>query len=266
MLTAFLLPLIAQASTPDFFDFESFLPPSAEQDRLTVCLEQATYDPSTALVTANLWISEAQGAERAFPLQCLGMTYTRLLRWEAAERAFLDARRAMLDINPFQRARLAAMAGNSALADNRHEAALEHFALAVADAEKGGDRMLAGEIQIDRSRALVALGRIAEAEEALANARRDAAQNSDAWLLSATLARRNGDLERAHAQILTAAGLDRTNPAIALEAGVIAVLAGDDDAARRSWQSVIALDPSSPEADIARDYLAQLDEEGDSAG
>ncbi|HZF45775.1 MAG TPA: hypothetical protein VEZ26_05540, partial [Sphingomonadaceae bacterium] len=55
-----------------------------------------------------------------------------------------------------------------------------------------------------------------------------------------------------------AAGLDPANPAIGLEAGVIAALAGADDAARKSWQSVVETAPDSPEAQTARDYLAQL--------
>jgi hypothetical protein len=46
---------------------------------------------------------------------------------------------------------------------------------------------------------------------------------------------------------------------VALEAGLIAVLAGRDEAARKSWQSVIAIAPTSAEAQTARDYLAQLE-------
>jgi hypothetical protein len=50
-----------------------------------------------------------------------------------------------------------------------------------------------------------------------------------------------------------------TDPAIGLEAGVIAALGGRDDAARQSWQSVVRLAPDTPEAETARTYLAQLD-------
>jgi hypothetical protein len=39
---------------------------------------------------------------------------------------------------------------------------------------------------------------------------------------------------------------------------VIAVLAGRDDAARRSWQSVLTAAPDSSEAATAKVYLAQL--------
>ena len=106
--------------------------------------------------------------------------------------------------------------------------------------------------------ALVAQGKTADAAAALAEARRDAPQNPDGWLLSATLARRSGDLGAAQAQIETAAGLDPKNPQVGLEAGVIAALAGRDDAARKSWQSVIDTSPGTPEADTANAYIAEV--------
>jgi len=262
MISALLLPLLAQAATPDFFTLDSYSPPPAEQDRLTLCLEEVRTDPSSAIASASIWMGEAHdAAERAFPQRCLGMAYTRLLRWQAAEQAFLTARAGTLEDQSLMRSRLASMAGNSALADGRNEDALAAFALAAQDAAAAGDTMQAGLVQADRARALVGLGRIDEAAAALADARRDAPQSADAWLLSATLARRQGDLGAAQAQIQTAAGLDGTNPAIGLEAGVIAVLAGHGDAARQSWNSVIAIAPSSPEAETARGYIAQLAED-----
>ena len=91
-------------------------------------------------------------------------------------------------------------------------------------------------------------------------ARTDAPQNADAWLLSATLSRRLDDLAAAQGQIETAAALAPEDPAVGLEAGVIAALAGNDEAARKSWNSVLGLAPDAPEAAIARTYLGQLAE------
>lgn len=252
-----LLPLLAQSGTADI-DLSAFRPPTLEEDRLTVCLGQANSDPSTAMLHASTWAAEAYGAERSFPLQCLGIAYTRLLRWKAAEDAFMAGRDAALESNPLQRAKLAAMAGNSAIADMRFEDALRDLAIASSDAVLANDTTLGGEIEIDRARALVALGRTGEAGAALEIARSDAPQNSDSWLLSATLARRAGDLPTAQSHILTAAGLNRTSPAIGLEAGVIAALSGNDEAARKSWQSVLQTAPDAPEAATAKDYLAQI--------
>jgi cytochrome c-type biogenesis protein CcmH/NrfG len=109
-----------------------------------------------------------------------------------------------------------------------------------------------------RARALVSLDRAAEAQSALAEARRLAPGDAEVFLLSATLARRGQDLKAAQGFIETAALLDPVDPRIGLEAGVIAVLGGRDDAARKSWQSVIAAAPDSAPARSARAYLAQL--------
>ena len=43
-----------------------------------------------------------------------------------------------------------------------------------------------------------------------------------------------------------------------LEAGVIAMLQGREDAPEASWRSVLAVEPDSDTAATARDYLAQL--------
>lgn len=251
------MPAIALASLLLAAQSASDLPP-VEQDRLKLCLADARTDPATAIVTASTWLSEAAGPERSFPQQCLGTAYTSLLRWDAAESAFLAARMALLDSEPAGRARFAAMAGNAALAAERYPAALADFEMAQADAGTAGEPDLIGSIATDRARALVALDRLPDAAEALAKARESAPQNGTAWLLSATLARRQNDLATAQSQIEMAAALLPDDPAVGLEAGVIATLAGDQDAARKSWQSVVDAAPNSQEAGTALYYLAQL--------
>ena len=156
------------------------------------------------------------------------------------------------------RARLGAMAGNAALAQGAFEQALTTLDLARNEASGAGDIRLTGEIAIDRARALVALKRNDDAAKALVEARTTAADNALAWLLSATLSRREGKLAEAQAQIAAAAELAPRDPEIGLEAGVIAMLAGNEAAARRSWQSAIDTAPQSQAATTARGYLAQL--------
>ena len=134
------------------------------------------------------------------------------------------------------------------------------FELAQREAAAANDAELAGDIATDRAQALVGLGLLDDAGAALADARRDAPQSSDAWLLSATLSRRQGKLADAQAQIESAAALAPSDPAVGLEAGVIAALGGRDDAARQSFNSVLSLAPNSPQAATARSYLAQLAE------
>jgi tetratricopeptide (TPR) repeat protein len=154
------------------------------------------------------------------------------------------------------------MAGNAALAGGDTQAALAVLDVAHADAEAANDKPLAGDIAIDRARALVALGRDGDAATALAEARAALPANPQAWLLSATLSRRMGKLAEAQAEIEKAAELLPIDPDIGLEAGVIAVLSGREEAARKSWQSVIDAAPKSDAAATARGYLAQLGEGG----
>jgi tetratricopeptide (TPR) repeat protein len=232
--------------------------PTLAQDRLTVCQTTARRDPATAVVDASGWLAESTGADRSYPQQCLGLAYVSLLRWKAAEEAFMAAHDARPDGDAGGRARLAAMAGNAALAENRFQPARERFELAQREAAAANDAELAGDIATDRAQALVGLGLLDEAASALADARRDAPQSSDAWLLSATLSRRQGKLADAQAQIETAAALAPADPAVGLEAGVIAALGGRDEAARQSFNSVLSLAPNSPQAATARGYLAQL--------
>lgn len=231
-----------------------------EQVRLDSCLDKARADPATAMAEASTWLGEAAAPETSYPQQCLGYAYTLLLRWDAAESAFLAAREAELEINRFRRAQLAAMAGNAALAGSRPDAALTALGLAATDAAVAGNAALRAIIETDRARAMVMQGREGEAEAVLAAARGFDAQNALAWLLSATLARRLGKLDEAQGFIETASALSPDYPEVGLEAGVIAMLQGREDAAKASWESVVAVEPGSEAATMARGYLAQLAE------
>jgi tetratricopeptide (TPR) repeat protein len=219
-----------------------------------MCAELAQTTPSEAEELAQTWLARAQGPEKAVAGECHGIALSRQAKWDEAQAAFLAARDAASD--KALRARLGAMAGNAALA--RGDAAAALAALDAAKAEGGADKMLAGGIALDRARALVALKRDGEAAMALDEARADAPDDAEAWLLSATLSRRMNKLAQAQAQIEKAAALLPVDPEIGLEAGLIAVLAGRDDAARKSWQSVLAAAPQSEAAATARTYLAQL--------
>ena len=65
-------------------------------------------------------------------------------------------------------------------------------------------------------------------------------------------------LGEAREQIAQAALLSPQDPAVGLEAGVIAALSGRDEEARRSFESVLLVAPQSTEATRARTYLEQL--------
>ena len=228
------------------------------RSRLQVCLDTVANSPVDTIDDAEAWRDAVKGSALAEPNLCLGSAHARLEHWDEAEQAFLAGRDAAAESDTALRAKLGAMAGNAALAQGAFEQALSTLDLARSDAASADDLRLTGEIAIDRARALVALKREAEAEKALVEARTSTADNPLAWLLSATLSRRQGKLAAAQAQIATAADLAPRDAEIGLEAGVIAMLAGNEAAARRSWQSAIDTAPSSEAAATARSYLAQL--------
>lgn len=232
--------------------------PPPEAAALTECLATVRTDPPAAAAMAEEWAERARPTEAAQAQFCLGSARAELGRWDEAEEAFVAGRDAAGGGQARLRAQLGAMAGTAALIQNEAERALVLLDAAHADAVAAGDARLGGDISVDRSRALVALEREDEAAAALAKAREASADNSDAWLLSATLARRQGQLDQAQAWVERAATLAPRDPLVGLEAGVIAVLAGRDDAARKSWQSVIAAAPDGDAAKTAQGYLDQL--------
>ncbi|NJM50028.1 MAG: hypothetical protein HC843_03390 [Sphingomonadales bacterium] len=114
-------------------------------------------------------------------------------------------------------------------------------------------------ILTDRARAQVAGSNMIAAESDLAEARRIDPDNGLVWLLSATLARRGGDLANAQSYIKTAAGLSPSDAAVALEAGNIAAAAKAYRIAREQWQQVIKIAPDSAQSETAKILLAELD-------
>lgn len=243
------------------------LPPvSKVPSRLGDCLALARNDPAAAVSTATAWRDSASGEARAEAGRCLGLAQVNTGALDAAEASFIAARSDTPAGNLPGRARLGAMAANAALANGSADRALALLDTAHGDALGGGDHHLAAEIAIDRARALVLLKRDNDASAALTEARAGASDNATAWLLSATLSRRQGKLADAQGQIERAAALQPLDPEIGLEAGVIAVLGGRDAAARKSWRSVADAAPGSEAARIAKGYLDQLGPEAAPSG
>jgi tetratricopeptide (TPR) repeat protein len=253
-------PLPVRTSKPAISQTAPATPPatilSAE---LQNCLKLAQENPSDAIDEAEGWLAAAKSMkDKSGAQQCKALALTHIESWAEAAAMFLAARDNTPANEPGERARLGALAGNALLVTGSTDAALSALDHAHGDAHAAGDHKLNGIIQIDRARALVALKRDAEASAALEEARYELPDNYQAWLLSATLSRRGGKLTAAQSQIERAAALMPVDPEIGLEAGVIAVLAGRDEAARKSWQSVIVAAPNSSFAKTAQGYLDQL--------
>ncbi len=229
------------------------------------CLDQLAEDPARAHTMAQIRRSETKGADRVLANHCLGTAASELGLWQDARTAFLAARDETPSDETRTRARFAALAGNAALAGGDAEGALDLLTQAQNDARAARSSPLEAIAAIDRARALVALSRGEDALGALEAATTLAPERAEGWLLKATLLRRLDRLSDAQTAIERAALLTPGDPDIGLEAGVIAILAGRDDAARASWQSVLALAPESPAAVTAKDYLAQLGPAGETA-
>lgn len=239
--------------------------------RYTLCLAAGDKDPVAGIAAARAWLAEAAQAHapntaHGAAAQCLAQLLLQQGDFAGAEAAFIESAGQVPPTDPAAAAALQVMAGNAALAGGRAETALGWYDKALAPpsatAPSAEDNAVRGAVQIGRARALVALLRLPEASGALQEAHRLAPNDPEGWLLSATLARRGKDLERAQRDIEVAASLagqgDPLGAPIGLEAGVIAMLSGREDAARKSWDSVVALAPGSAEAVTAKGYLDQI--------
>ena len=272
-LTATLLPLMLQAGldptrggVPDYSADIQDRPPrelsiiDAPQPTswLAHCLDQLEDEPTRAHVQAQIRRDTTNGEDRVLANHCLGLASTELGRWEEARAAFTAARQETPAEETRLRARFGAMAGNAALVTGDLPGALVLLDAARADALAAQADGMPGLIALDSARVLVGLEQLDAAEAALAEARMFQPDDAETRLLSATLLRRMGKLADAQEQVEEAARLDPTAPAIGLEAGVIAILDGREEAARSSWQSVIDLSPGTEFATSAQSYLDQL--------
>lgn len=225
---------------------------------LAKCLAQLEESPARAHSQAQIRRTETSGAERVIANHCLGLAATELGLWDDARTAFIAARDETSANEVRTRARFGTMAGNAALAGGDATSALSILTASQNDARTAASATLEALAASDSARALVALNRPDEALTALETATRLDPSRAESWLLTATLLRRLDRLDDAQTAIERAVELAPLEGAIGLEAGVIAVLSGREDAARQSWQSVINTQPDSLAAKTAQGYLAQI--------
>ncbi|MEE4201559.1 tetratricopeptide repeat protein [Erythrobacter sp.] len=225
---------------------------------LASCLALLPDEAARAHSLAQLRRNETSAEQRVLANHCLGLAATQLELWDDAVAAFIAARDGSGEGDTRVRARFGAMAGNAAFAAGDVAQARAFLSQAKADARAAASAPLRAIAATDLARVLVSMDEpdaaLAELDEALELQ----PENADTWLLKATLLRRMERLGEAQAAIEQASTHAPRAPAIGLEAGVIAVLTGREDAARESWQSLIDLAPESPAALAAQDYLAQL--------
>ena len=229
---------------------------------LSDCLDRLSDDASRAHTMAQIRRNASYGAERVLANHCLGLAATELGRWDDAITAFGAARDESPADEPRVRARFGTMSGNAALASGDPARALPILEQAKADAQLSASAPLQAIAASDLARVYVAMNRSDAALIELDAATRLQPDVAEGWLLKATLLRRLERFDEAQIAIERAGAIAPMESQIGLEAGVIAILSGREEAARQSWQSVIDFQPGSLAAQTAQDYLAQLGEAG----
>lgn len=228
---------------------------------LEECFELVDSDPARAHSQAQIRRDASEGDERVLANHCFGLAATQLERWDEARAAFIAARDGAPAEDRAFRARVGAMAGNAAMPVGDMTGALALLDQAESDARASTARDMIALVAVDKARVLVSLDRAQEAVPLLEEATALRPASGEAPLLLATLYRRQDMLAEAQAAIDVAESRDAADPAIMLEAGVIAALSGREADARAQWQQVTTLAPDSPLADAARGYLAQIESE-----
>jgi tetratricopeptide (TPR) repeat protein len=227
--------------------------PNSNATRFADCVALASANPAKALDEAGAWRIAGGGV---LARQCTGLAYAALNRWQSAALAFEQAAKASESDGDGRSARLWVLAGNAALAGKDAAKARLYFDTALASGIlKGGE---AGEAHLDRARARFAANDTKGARVDLDAALKLVPADPLGWLLSATLARKDGDLKRAQADIIEATKRAPDDASVANEAGNIAIMSGAEEEARASWSEAVKLKPDSVAGQAAAAALAQL--------
>ncbi|QNE33468.1 tetratricopeptide repeat protein [Sphingomonas sp. NBWT7] len=228
---------------------------------IALALQAAALPPSescAALISTDAVAAErrASGDRSVDGRACLGLALVAQQRFVDAAPAFEEAAKAAELKRDGNAARYWAQAGNAWLAGQNPAKA--RAALDAALAAGTLDGLERGEAALDRARALVAAGDTKAARADLDLALVDAADDPLAWLLSATLARRTGDMTLAKNHIAEALRRSPDDAQVQLEAGNIAALAGDEASARAAWEAAARIAPDRPAGQSAARALTQF--------
>ncbi|MDB5688179.1 MAG: hypothetical protein JWL91_55 [Sphingomonas bacterium] len=232
--------------------------PAAAGTRFETCVALAKTDPARAAAQAEAWRVVGGGLPAR---ECLGIALAAQERWAPANIAFEQAAVDAEIQRDGRAANLWVQAGNAALAGDDPSKARAAFDRALklpvlSDAMRG-------EAHLDRARAAVELNDLRAARADIDQSLKLVPADPLAWLLSATLARRQKDKDRAGTDIAHAAQLAPDDPAVIFETGNIAELRGDRTAAQAAWARAAEKDPEGPAGKAAMAALTpRLDKQG----
>ena len=248
-----ILLLIAAAAAATAATPPAPAPLTVAEQRFDACISLIDTDPTKAIDAAGAWRIEGGGVPAR---QCLGLAYAALGRWSAAATTFEQAALEAEKSRDGRATNLWIQTGNAALAATDASKARTAFDAALASGVLSG--IEAGEIHLDRARALVALKDVVAARKDIDEAIKLAPADPLGWLLSATLARRAGDLKRAQIDIAEALNRSPDDASVALEAGNISMASGSSDAAKTAWEAAVTLSPGSIAGKSAMKALEQF--------
>jgi tetratricopeptide (TPR) repeat protein len=215
------------------------------------CLALARSAPASAVGQAQAWLGSGGGIPAA---QCLGLAWSAQEKWPEAAAAFEAAARDAEARQDRRRGDLLVEAGNAWLAAGDPARAGRAFEAALASAQL--TPKLEGEVHLDLARAAVSRGDLAAARVHADKGLALVPGDPFAWYLSAALARKQDDLRRAREHIARAVSLAPDDAPILLEAGNIAGVSGEPDAALALYARAARAAPDSDAGKAARAALA----------
>ncbi len=226
---------------------------NSAEARFNSCVSLIPSDVATAQAHAEKWRQENGGLPA---LHCLALAFVAQDRFGPAVTTFEQAAKMALLNRDGRAAFFYVQAGNAAVAGDDPSRARGLFDAALALPTLSAAQQ--GEAHLDRARADVVLNDLPGARVDLDAALKLVPADPMGWLLSATLARRMGDLKRAEADIATAMAKAPDDAAVAYEAGNIAYALDAPKAAQAAWQRAAEADKTGPVGDNARRALEQV--------
>jgi tetratricopeptide (TPR) repeat protein len=226
-------------------------PVDTPANRYRNCLALSRTAPARAAGQAEAWLGSGGGVMAA---QCLGLALSAQEKWVEAAAAFEAGAR---DADSRQDKRVGDLwveAGNARLAAGDAAGARKAFESALAT--KLLIPQLEGEVHLDLARAAVALGDPAAARAHIDKGLALVPKDAFGWYLSAALARKQSDLATAKEHIAKAVALAPDDAAILLEAGNVAGLTGEKDAALGLYARAARVAPGSDSAKAAQAAIA----------
>jgi tetratricopeptide (TPR) repeat protein len=226
-------------------------PVDTPDNRYRACLALTRTAPERAAGQARAWLGSGGGIMAA---QCLGLALSAQEKWTEAATAFEAAAREAEAREDRRRGDLWVEAGNAHLAAGDAVAARKAFDSALAT--KLLAPQLEGEVHLDLGRAAAALNDPGAARAHIDKGLALVPNDAFGWYLSAALARRQNGLALAREHIAKAVSLAPDDAAILLEAGNIAGLSGEKDAALGLYARAVRAAPGSDAAKAARAAIA----------